>query len=174
MYSKKEIKMGEKEKVAEMKIKHSGVFDFREVYSFIYTLLSDGEYSVEEKNYAEKTKGDQKEIEVNWMAKRKVSDYFRFIIKVDLRTFRMTNAEVVKDGVKTSTNKGDFEVKFTAFIDKDYENRWENTAFLKFLRGLYEKYIISSTIGSYAGMLEDETTSMVNQTKALLDLSGKK
>jgi len=166
--------MGEKEKVTELKIKHSGIFDFREVYSFIYTLLSDLEYSVEEKNYAEKTKGDQKEIEVNWMAKRKISDYFKFIIKVDVRTFRMTNADVVKDGVKTSVNKGDFEVKFTAFLEKDYENRWENTAFLKFLRGLYEKYIISSTIRSYCGMLEDEANSLTNQTKALLDLSGKK
>jgi len=166
--------MGEKEKVTELKVKHSGVFDFREVYSFLYTLLSDLEYIVEEKNYAEKTKGDQKEIEVNWLAKKKISDYFRFIIKVDVRTFRMANADVVKDGVKTSVNKGDFEVKFTAFLDKDYENRWENTAFLKFLRGLYEKYIIKSTVGAYSAMLEEEANSLSNQTKALLDLTGKK
>ncbi|MBU2522759.1 MAG: hypothetical protein KKE23_00515 [Nanoarchaeota archaeon] len=166
--------MGEKEKVAELKVKHSGFFDFREIYSFIYTLLSDLEYSVEEKNYGEKTKGDQKEIEVNWLAKRKISDYFRFIVKVDIRTFRMANADVVKDGVKTSVNKGDFEVKFTAFLEKDYENRWENTAFVKFLRGLYEKYIIPSAIDSYSGQLEDEANSLSNQTKALLDLAGKK
>jgi len=165
--------MGEKEKVTELKVKHSGIFDFREVYSFVYTLFSDLEYSVEEKNYSEKTKGDQKEIEVNWLAKRKVSDYFRFLIKVDIKTFRMTSTEVVKEGVKTSVNKGDFEIKFTAFLDKDYENRWENTALLKFLRGLYERYIIRSTIETYSKMVEDETKSFANQTKALLDLSGK-
>jgi len=166
--------MAEKDKIVEMKVKHSGIFDFREVYSFIYTLLSDMEYSVEEKNYGEKTKGDQKELEVNWLAKRKISDYFRFIIKIDLRVFRMTSADVVKDGVKTSVNKGDFEVKFTAYLEKDYENRWENTAFVKFLRGLYERYIIQGAINTYSGQLEEEANSLANQTKALLDLSGRK
>lgn len=166
--------MAEKEKVFETKIKSTGFFDFKEVYSFVYTLLSDLEYSVEEKGYTEKTKGDQKELEVNWVAKRKVSDYFRFLIKVDIKTFRMTSAEVVKDGVKTSTNKGDFEIKFVAVLEKDYESRWENTAFVKFLRGVYEKYVIRGTIDSYSGMLEDEAVSLSNQTKALLDFMGKR
>jgi len=36
--------MGEKEKVTELKVKHTGLFDFREVYSFVYTLLSSRVY----------------------------------------------------------------------------------------------------------------------------------
>jgi hypothetical protein len=163
--------MAEKNKVFETKVKHSGIFDFRELYSFMYTLFTDMEYSVEEKNYSEKTKGDQKEIEVAWLAKRKVSDYFRFLIKMDIRIIRMTNAEVVKDGIKISTNKGDFEVKFTVFLEKDYENRWENTAFLRFLRGIYDKYIIKSTLEGYEVQVAKEALDISDQVKAFLTLS---
>ncbi len=166
--------MAEKEKITEVKIKHSGLFSFSEIYSFIYTLLTDLEYSVEEKTYGEKTKGDQKELDVNWVAKRKISDYFRYQITLNLKTYRMTNAEGVKDGVKVSMNKGDFEVKFVAFLEKDYENRWENNAFIKFLRGLYEKYVIKSTIENYQAQLESEFNEITNQTKAYMDLLGRK
>jgi len=166
--------MSEKDKITESKVKHTGLFDFREIYSFIYTLLTDMEYSVEEKGYTEKTKGDQKELEVNWLAKRKISDYFRFQIKIDIKTYRMTNADAVKDGVKVSMNKGDFEVKFAAFLERDYENRWENTSFIKFLRGLYERYVIKSTIEGYHAQLENEFNDLANQTKAFLDMMGKK
>jgi len=163
--------MAEKNKIYETKVKHSGIFDFREVYSFLYTVLTDMEYSVEEKTYSEKTKGDQKEIELYWVAKRKVSDYFRFQIKVDWRILRMTNAEVVKDGVKTSVNKGDFECKIYCFLEKDYENRWENSPLMKFLRGIYDKYIIKSTVEGYEAQIEKETLDIVNQLKAFLALT---
>ena len=163
--------MAEKNKVFETKVKHSGIFDFRDLYSFMYTLFTDMEYSVEEKNYAEKTKGDQKEIEVAWLMKRKVSDYFRFLVKMDVRILRMTNADVMKDGIKVSTNKGDFEVKFTAFLEKDYENRWENTAVIRFMRGIYDKYIIKSTLEGYEAQVAKEAQDVADQVKAYLTLS---
>ena len=163
--------MVERNKIYETKVKHSGVFDFREVYSFMYTLFTDMEYAVEEKTYSEKTKGDQKEIELYWIARRKVSDYFRFMIKADWRILRMTNAEVMRDGVKTSVNKGDFEMKIYCFLEKDYENRWENSPFLRFLRGIYDRYIIRSTFEEYQIQIEKETVDISDQLKAFLALT---
>ena len=163
--------MVEKNKVYETKVKHAGIFDFKDLYSFLYTLFTDMEYSVEEKNYSEKTKGDLKEIEVVWLAKRKVSDYFRFQVKMEIRILRMSNADVVKDGIKVSTNKGEFEVKFTGFLEKDYENRWENTALLRFLRGVYDKYIIKSTLEGYEAQVAKEILDISDQLKAYLTLA---
>ena len=163
--------MAEKNKVFETKVKNSGVFDFKEVYSFLYTLFTDLEYSVEEKVYSEKTKGDKKEIDVTWLAKRKVSDYFRFQIKMDIKILAMSEIEVVKDGIKVKTNKGDFEMKIFAFLEKDYENRWENTAFLRFLRGIYDRYIVKSTLEGYEAQVSKEALDLADQAKAYFSLT---
>jgi len=165
--------MVEKDKLVEMKVKHSGVFDFKDVYGFVYTWFTDNEYQVEEKLYSEKSKGDQKELEVSWTVRRKVSDYFRFIIKADYRVLRMTNVDIMKDGVKVIMNKGDFEVKFQGILERDYENRWENTAFLRFLRGIYDRYIAKSTREGYEGQLIGDVQEIVSQTKAFLSLSAR-
>ena len=39
-------------------------------------------------------------------------------------------------------SKGRFELKFSGYIDLDYENRWEETRFSQRLRKFYHTYII--------------------------------
>lgn len=164
--------MSEKDKVCDGKVKHDGIFDYKEVYRFLYTWLLDYEYFIEEKNYVEKVKPEGKEVEIHWMARRKISDYFRFILKVDWLILGMTNVEVMKDNIKVKANKGVLEIKVTAYLEKDYENRWENTAFFRFLRGVYDKFIIRNRIEAYEDKMAEELDEFVAQTKAFLALEG--
>ncbi len=166
--------MSEKSKVAEEKIKYDGIFDFKETYSFIYTILSDWEYSIAEKEYSEKAKGDSKEIEIKWEASRKVTDYFKYQMKVEWRILGMKDVEVVKDGKKSKKNSGTLEIKFVSVLIKDYQDKWSDTPFLKFLRGVYDKFVISDAIGEQEGKLEGEMSEAVNQTKAFLVLESRK
>jgi len=165
--------MAEKDKIAEKKVKHDGIFNFKETYGFLHTLLTDLGYAVEEKGYGEKTKPEGKEIDVHWVAKRKISDYFRFILKIDWLV-HMTPVEVVRDGVKIKANKGDIEIKIIGFLERDYEHKWEATAFLRFLRGVYDRYIIKTTIEGYAEDLISDVNEMTNQLKAFLVLEAKR
>jgi len=166
--------MSEKDKICEGKIKHEGIFDFKEVYRFVYTWLTDFEYFIEEKGYVEKTKPDGKEIEVHWIARREISDYFRFILKIDWLILGMSNVEITKENVKVKANKGSLEIKITAFLEKDYENKWESTAFVKFLRGAYDRFIIRNRIEDYMDKVAEELDEFVAQTKAFLTLEGVK
>jgi hypothetical protein len=104
---------------------------------------------------------------------RKISDYFRFRIRMITRVIRMVSVEVQEEGVKTTKDKGEIEIKFEAYLEKDYENRWEENAIFKFLRGMYDKYIIKSRIEFYEDKLKDETDEYINQIKAFLVLAGK-
>jgi hypothetical protein len=166
--------MSEKDKVCDGKVKHEGIFDYKEVYRFLYTWLLDFEYFIEEKNYVEKTKPEGREVEIHWIARRKISDYFRFVLKVDWLILGMTNVEVMKDNIKVKANKGSLEIKVTAFLEKDYENRWENTAFLRFLRGVYDRFIIRNRIEAYEDKIAEELDEFIAQTKAFLALEGLK
>jgi len=160
--------------ISESKVKHDGIFDFKEVYRFLYTAFNDKLYDLEEIAYSEKNTATGKEIDFHWVASRKISDYFRFKIKVDWLILSMTSVEVTKEGIKTKMNKGSLEIKFSCFLEKDYESRWEGTAFLKFLRGLYDNYVIKSRIVDYERRLLMEMTEFADQAKAFLVLEAKR
>jgi hypothetical protein len=167
--------MAEVDRIYESKVKFSGLFDFKSLYNFIFTWLSDYGYGIiEEKSYTEKIKPEGKEIEISWNARRKISDYFRFLLKIGWRILGMTNVEVQKGGIKTKLNKGDVEIKITGFLEKDYEHRWETSPFFKFLRTIYDKYIIKSRIEGYERKIMEEVDELVAQTKSYLEMEGKR
>ena len=51
---------------------------------------------------------------------------------------------------------------------KDYEKRWQDKPVHKFLRSMYEKYIIREAIEEYENDLKDDTKEMIKDTKAFL------
>lgn len=165
--------MAEKDEIFSGKTKYTGIWDFKETYRFLYDWFLDKGYNLKEKGYTEKIKPDGKEIEIKWEAKRKISDYFRFTIKTNWRILRMTEAEVQREGVRVKMNKGYIELKFTAILEKDYEHRWENNAFIKFLRGAYDRYIIKGRIDSYEDKLLADTDEVIAQVKSFLTIEGR-
>ena len=166
--------MVEKDNVFSGKIRQVGIADFKEFYRFCFMWLVNEDYWVVEKNYTEKIQATGKEIEIEWNASRKISDYFRFALKINWRIIGMKDVEVEKNGDKLKMNKGDFEVKVSAVLEKDYENKWEDSPFLKWLRTAYDRYLIRSRIENYENKIFDEANEFLAQAKAFLAVEGKK
>lgn len=167
--------MVEKDVLITSKVKHNGIFDFKECYRILYEWLLDQNYDINEKNYKEVIgAGGAKEIEVEWEAERKVSDYFKFYLKVNWHMIGMTNVEVEIDGSKQKMNKGQFEITVKSVLLKDYEDRWSNRPLFKFLRTFYDKYLIRERTIQYEGKLIVEMTEFVDQCKSFLALTGRK
>lgn len=167
--------MVEIDRVYESKFKFTGIFDFKETYNFLYKWLNDyGYILIQEKNYVEKITPEGKIVEIKWEAKKKVSDYFRFFLKIDWLVTGMTNVEAERNGVRVKMNKGNVEIKTTGFLEKDYEHRWEVSAASKFLRGIYDRYIIRSRIESYERKIIEEVDELVAQGKSYLELEGRR
>jgi len=166
--------MPEKDTQSAGKIKQAGIFNFKDLYSFVYDWLIDEGYDVAEKTYSEKVAGDSKDIDVVWESTKKVSDYFKYLIKLDWKILGMKSVEVQREGKKVKTNSGVIEIKFKAVLIKDYEGRWEDRPLWKFLRGVYDRYIIRSRIEQYEDKLISETDDLITQCKAYLSIEGKK
>lgn len=164
--------MVERDEVFTGKVKQKGIFDFPELYRFCYTWLVDKGYLVTEKTYSEKVSPDGKEVEIEWVAGKKISDYFKFELKANWRIIGMKDVEVEKDGVKVNMNKGNPEIKVTATLLKDYEHRWENSAAMKFLRTAYDRYLIRGRIDKYEEKIYLEADEFLAQIKAFLSLEG--
>lgn len=166
--------MAEKDKVFAGKLKQKGIFDFKDLYSFTYDWLAGEDYKVTEKVYSEEITGDSKKIEIEWLCKRKISDYFQFVIKVNWMVLGLKNVEVQREGKKLKMNSGQVEIKMGGVLVKDYEHKWEDQAFWKFLRGIYDRYIIKSRVDDYEDRLKDEVEEFIAQTKAFLVIEGKR
>lgn len=167
--------MVEKDSLFSTKIKHQGIFSFKEIYKVLYGWLSSEGYLMNEKVYKENIgAGGAKEIEIEWMAYREISDYFKFQIKVTWHVVGMTDVEVEVDGKKQKMNKGQVEIKAKGTLLKDYAGVWENKPFFKFLRTVYNRYLIFSRIEKYETKLIGEVDEFVAQAKAHLSLTGKR
>ena len=160
--------MGQKKEVYKGKLTQVGYWKYEELYTMLFNWLKDHGYGVSEDLYKEKLSGGGKEVIIAWEASKGVTDYFKYKIMLDWHILGMKDAEVEIDGKKTKTNKGEVEIVFKGVIVKDYEKRWEDKPFYKFLRGIYENYIIRTTIDEYEEDLEDDVRDIISDAKAFL------
>ncbi len=167
--------MVEKDKIFSSRIKYDGVMDFKEFYKFCYQwLVEEAGLEVVENKYAEKISGDSKNIKVEWAGSKKVTDYFKFQIEVKFEVLNLVTIEVMQDGKKVKMNKGSVEVSVKGNLLRDYEGKFEKTASQKFMRSIYEKWVIYSRIKEYEGKLIEDCNEFLAQAKAFLDLEGKR
>jgi len=167
--------MAEKDKIFSSKIKYDGVLSFKELYKFCYQWLTEETgLDVIENKYSEKISGDSKNIKVKWSGSRKVTDYFKFDIDVDFEVSNLTTIEIQRDNRKIKTNKGSIEISIKGTLIRDYEGKFEKTSTQKFMRGIYEKWVIYSRIKEYEGKLVGDCDEFLSQAKAFLDLEARK
>ena len=86
----------------------------------------------------------------------------------------LKNVEVSQGGKKIETNQGIVELRVNSFLVRDYKGKFETNAFNKFLRSIYEKWVIVSRIEEFEYKIKEDSGEFLNQAKAYLDLEGKK
>lgn len=168
--------MAESDTIFDNKIKHKGVFNFKEFYKFCYDWLMEETQLdwLAEKKYTEKIEGNSKNIDIEWEGVRKLTDFFQIKFKIKFKIVKLENVEINKGGVKISTNKGTAEVKTKGILVRDYQGKFERTAWHVFLRTAYEKWIIPGRIDQMEGKLFGDSDEFLAQAKAFLDLEGRR
>jgi hypothetical protein len=165
--------MVQKSNVFKNKVKQKGYWNFTELYNFCYDWLKDNGYKVKEKGYTEKLTSFGKELIIEWEIGKKVTDYYKNTMKMKWHILGMKDAEIEREGKKESTNKGEVGIELTADLETDYEHKWEQKPIWKFLRGIYDKYIVRTTTEEYEDRLEDDAKEFVEQIKSFLQIEGR-
>ena len=167
--------MAIKSQVFSSKVKHRGIFNFADFYKFCYDWLNEEVgLDVAEKKYTEKIGGDSKEIEIEWDADRKLTDYFKFEVFLKIKIDGMKKVNVKQGEANVQLDSGSVEVELKGTLIRDYDAKFERSAWDKFLRGIYEKYIIASNIEATEEKIIMDCDIFLSQVKAYLDLEGKR
>ncbi len=167
--------MAEEEEIFSSSIKYGGVFLFSDFYKFCYDWLVDEVgLKVTEGKYVEKIKGETKDIDVIWTGVKEVTDYFKFKINVEFKILQLKKVQAMQNNAKIDTNEGVVQIKTKGTLIRDYKGKFEHNAFKKFLRAIYEKWVISSRVNEFEDKLAGACDEFLSQAKAYLDLEGKK
>jgi len=71
-------------------------------------------------------------------------------------------------------NKGAVEVGIKGTLVRDYKSKFEKTGFHKFLRAIYEKAVIAARVEQFEEKIIKDCDEFLAQSKAYLDLEGKR
>lgn len=156
--------------ITKARVKYKGLFSFGDYYRILYDLFRSLGYDVEEQKYKHKTKPEGDEIEIEWNCYKKIDDYSLFRIFAKTLITGLQKVETVEGGMKRTKNTGDVELEIKCFIQTDYENKWETSPFLKFLKGIYDAYLYRSTLETWKEKVAYDMHTVENEIKAFFHM----
>jgi len=166
--------MTDKDVVIKEKVEHSGLFDFGGFYSFAHSWFKEEKYGVDEVKYSEKAEGDKRSIDIQWRVTRTLSDYFKIEHKVVFEIKDLVEVEVEIDGNKKKMNKGRVKVEITGALVKDPDSKWDKSPFSRFMRDVYNKYVIPSRVNDMRFKVSGDVQNFKEELKAFLELVGRR
>src|SRR3989344_8877287 len=94
--------------VPNIKIKERSVFSLDELYKMLVRWFELHRYDFQEQEYRDENLGEKgKHLEIKWYAEKKIDDYFKFVIKINLFILGLESIEIEKDGIKHKKNRGE-------------------------------------------------------------------
>jgi len=166
--------MAERELQIKEKVEYRGIFDFQGLYQYAHSWFREAEYGVDEEEYIEKLKGTKKDIEVKWKAMKDVSDYFKFEHTIKFEIQEMADVEAEINGSKRKMNQGKIKIEITGTLIKDRESKWDTSPFYRFMRDVYNKFVIPSRIDELKSEVGDDVRNFKEEVKAFIEMVGRR
>ena len=125
--------------VERFEVEFENVFHFKNLYKMVHEewmpkwgFESYGGRGEPETLYFDKTlDSGAKEYHIWWRMQRVENAYFKFFIKLDFQGLNMTTVEVMHEGKKVKTNRGDMIIRIEAWLLLDYQDEWAKHGILK-------------------------------------------
>lgn len=151
----------------DLKVSLEGIFNLADLYHLIKDWLEFNGYNFFEKEYIDTLAESGKTMSVTLVGDRKVNDYAKMNIQVKIK---VENAKEVEFKKGTGL-KGKITIGFESFVERDYEKEWEKNFLLRFIRAVYDKFIIKEKLDEYHNELDDETQGLYHKVKAFLNMA---
>ena len=155
--------------VPAVKLKQRSVFNLTELYQMMWRWFELYGYDMQELEYRDSLEGGSKHLEIKWKATKEIDDYIQFVIITNFLILGMENIEVEQEGVKVKLNKGEVEMNFSAFLNKDKDDKWVG-GYNRILRDVYDKYVSRNRVETLEGEIYEEVYKLIDEVKAFLNL----
>ena len=151
--------------VRPITLSYSGVVNLKEIYELIRAWFNDKGFFTMEKESEGSDEESESSFSTAFEASKKIEEYTKYIIKIKIKSSSL------KETSEQYKYQGDFRISFESYLEKDYEDKYENKPFVKFFKGIWEKFAERSRFNKYEDELKDLTYSIYNEVKAFLNLA---
>ncbi len=156
--------------VDNLKLSYKGLFRITDLYQMIDNWLREKGYDKREIRNQEHVTKEGKYVELEMQPWKKITDYANTLIRIEVKMFNVTDVIIEKEGKKMKYNKGRIHVRLDAYLETDYEHRWEQRPIYFFIRTLFDKYVYSSYTHQFEGELAENTNQLHDVIKGFLNL----
>jgi len=156
--------------VNKFRLTYSGLFSVLDFYTMIDEYFEDKGYDKREKKNAERVTPEGKYIELHLEPWKKITDYAKSVIAVRIVMTDIKEVEVEKEGVKIKLNQGNIQMVFDAYLETDYEHRWEMKPMFFFLRTIFDKFVFKSYTVSFKNEIKADVDHLIVMIRSFLNL----
>jgi len=155
-------------------VRYEGLFDFDGVYNAMTSWFKMYGYIWQEETYKHKVKFKGAEQQWIWTGEKEITDYIKYNIRIEGHSWDITEIEVEKDGRKKTLMNGRMQLIIEPTLNLDWQNRWGQNKFSRWLGGLYEKYVLVKEIESvYFDQLSYRVWNLQAVLKKYFDMQTK-
>ena len=157
------------------RIMFKGIFDWEGLYHFIKRWFAEHDYKYEEGVFKSNSSGDiGKEQEFKWKGQRKVTEYYKYKIKLEMHSWDMRPVEVVEKGKKKKRWKGKFMLEFYADLETDYQGWWKKSQFALNIKRFLDRFVWKKErMFIYADQLYYSVQRFQSEVKVYLKMHSK-
>ncbi len=171
-------------KVRQFSLNFKHVFSLEYLYKRIHEWLVEEGYCMGGDNWIEKLylervdSGGGKQIWIWWRTDKMYppmgAKFFKFYLDVDFHVLNLKNEEIVVNGKKVKTNKGECEVFVTAKMEIDPAGEWEQNFILKnrYIQKFYLNRMYKSQIEKAEDMLVRDAARLLGAIKQYYQLES--
>ena len=156
--------------VDHARLEYEGLFSVAELYKLIDTWVREKGYDKKEKKLVESITEDGKYIEIEIDPWKKITDYAKMVLRLRIFMTGIKDVEVEKKGVKFKINQGKVHIVSDAYMETDWENRWEGKPAFFFLRTVFDKYFYKPYTKGYQERVLKDYNDLIGRVKAFLNL----
>lgn len=170
--------------VRQMSLNFKHIFTFEYIYKRVREWLEEEGYTAAEggdwleKLYVERIDGGGgKQIWVWWRTHKMAlpgNSFFKFYLDVDFHVLQLKPHEIMVEGTKVKTNKGECEVFITAKMELDPTGSWDQNFFLKnqWLQKFYLNRIYKDQIERIENELVRDSARLLGAVKQFYQLES--
>lgn len=168
--------MSERDTITTKSISYEGVFDFEGAITLLKTLIKRQGYSLSESEHQLESKGTYNH-RIVWTCSKAIDNYAKLRIEIMIKTKNLKKVVLQEGKTKKELYNGSFAIDFTGIIETDYANNWSDNPYLRFLKGVYDRFIYgrngSLSFGPYKShviKLGEEINKVYEELKAFLQV----
>ena len=126
--------------VDHMKFEYSGIFDIDKFFHAHDNWCFERRYEKRMERNDQFDTPEGKFMELEYMHWTKYTDYIRLWFRPRIFMYNVKPVEVVKDGKPVKLVEGRVLIYLDAYVEQDYEHRWDGHPILVFTRTMFNKY----------------------------------